>query len=200
MSHQVELAITVLVPEPADDASHVVGMLFRRPILVKTSGRRTGWRWSPFVGGTIHHHQRDAFFCKNPLIHSHERLQITLLVGHGLNSCDARVTPKIQECLVGGFCWLGQDRPLEHGGFCENSLRSPPVDLDQYIGDLRMHRRNAKQSNCNRQECFSHSFLGVKTITESGRASRCAIWHTEYQRLSTEVTPGQNETSPSPPK
>ena len=142
MSHHENLRKTVLVPEPGDDASHIVGVLSRRPIAVKASSRaRPGC--TPLVGGAIHDHQRNAFFCKNVLIHSHERLQVTLLVRHGLNSCNARVTPKIQECRVGRFGRLGQDRPLEHRGFCEDPFRSPPVDLDQYIG-LRMRKRNAK--------------------------------------------------------
>src|SRR5437879_2986656 len=111
----------MLVSEPGDDASHIVSMLFRRPIAVKATGRAGPGR-APLVGGAIHDHQRNAFFRENLLIHSHERLQVTLLVRDGLNPCNARVTPKIQECRVGRLGWFGQDRRSEEH---TSELQSP---------------------------------------------------------------------------
>src|SRR6267378_1527679 len=112
MPHHENLRKTVLVPEPGDDTSHIVSVLLRRPIAVKATGR-SSVQYTPLIRGAVDDHQRDALFFKNALIHSHERLQVTLLVSHGLNPCNARVTPEIQERRVGRLGRLGQDRPLE---------------------------------------------------------------------------------------
>src|SRR5258706_2370353 len=144
VAHDENPREAVLVPELRDDASHVVRVLLRRAIAVEAARQAATGFSAPLVGGAVHDHQGNPLFRKNLLILPHERLQVARLVRDGLDSRDTRVTPEIQKRSVSRLGRLGQDRPLEHGGFLENAFRPPPVDVDQHIV-LRTRERNAEQ-------------------------------------------------------
>ena len=126
VAHQINFSQAVDILQDADHSPHIIRIGLGQTIRLRAA--------TPFISGTIYHHQRNFFIHEQRFVDAHEGGQIARLVGDRLNLRNTGIATKIKQGDGRGLRRLAEYDALKHRCLRKKPLAASAIDFDQPIG------------------------------------------------------------------